>query len=80
MLRRGERQHLQLADIVHEKASRVVWILDTGYLMLRLSTFAEAGAGLLPLALSAPQLPVLHSINFSAFLGVAPGPPQRRLG
>ena len=48
--------------------------------MLRLSTFAEAGAGLLPLALSAPQLPVLHSINFSAFLGVTPGPPQRRLG
>lgn len=55
------------------------WFL-TGYLMLRLSTFAEAGAGLLPLALSAPQLPVLHSINFSAFLGVTPGPPQRRLG
>ena len=48
--------------------------------MLRLSTFPESCARFLPLALGAPELPVLHSINFSAFLGVTPGPPQRRLG
>ena len=40
----------------------------------------EPHAGLLPLALGAPQLPMLHSVDFSAFLGVTPRPPQRRLG
>ena len=45
-----------------------------------LGAFPEPGAGLLPLALGAPELPVLHSVDFSAFLGVAPRPPQRRLG
>ena len=45
-----------------------------------LGALSESGAGLLPLALGAPELPMLHSVDFSAFLGVAPRPPQRRLG
>jgi len=34
--------------------------------------FPEARASLLPLALSAPLLPVLHSVDFAALFGVAP--------
>ena len=45
-----------------------------------LGAFPESGAGLLPFALGAPELSVLHAVDFSAFLGVTPGPPQRRLG
>ena len=40
----------------------------------------EASAGLLPLALRAPQLPVLHSVHLAALLGLAARPPYRRLG
>ena len=36
---------------------------------------AEPRARLLPLALGAPQLPVLHAVHLAALLGVAARPP-----
>ena len=39
----------------------------------------EPRAGLLPLALRAPELAVLHAVNLPALLGVAARPPQRGL-
>lgn len=45
-----------------------------------LDTFTEPGASLFPLALGTPQLPVFHSIHFSALFGVAPRSSDRGLG
>lgn len=38
---------------------------------------AEASARLLPLALSAPLLPVLHAVHLAALFGLAARPPDR---
>ena len=40
---------------------------------------AEPGAGLLPLALGAPLVPVLHAVDLAAFLGFAARPAHGRL-
>jgi len=39
---------------------------------------AEPGARLLPLALCAPQLTLLHAVHFPALFGIASGPPDWR--
>ena len=41
---------------------------------LCLGSFTETSASFLPFTLSAPQIPVIHSVNFATFLGVPTGP------
>ena len=39
-----------------------------------LGSFTKTSASFLPFTLSAPQIPVIHSVNFATFLGVPTGP------
>jgi hypothetical protein len=45
-----------------------------------LAALPEPGAGLLPLALRAPLLAVLHPVHFPAFFGISSRLPVRRFG
>ena len=47
---------------------------------LCLRCFTKASAGLLPLALCAPEFSVLHSVHFPALLGISSWSPQGTLG
>ena len=43
-----------------------------------LGSFTKTSASFLPFTLSAPQIPVIHSVNFATFLGIPTGSPYRR--